>query len=127
MCRKRGSCCRKRRKESNHRGHRGTRRKFAFQRPLDRASIPLRLSRMALQKVKPVAQREEDSFQSGKDQEKAVVDAEEQSIVEAPFIGGRTGLHRAIKTASRRHEQAQQQKIKANPEDYPEERADAGK
>jgi hypothetical protein len=80
---------------------------------------------VVLQQVKPIAQCKKDSFQSGKDHEKAVVDTEEQAIIEAPFIGWRTGLHSTIEAACCHHEEAQQQKIKAKPEDYPEERANA--
>ena len=84
------------------------------------------LSGAVLQEVKRITQREKHSFQSGKHNKKAIVDAEEQSIVESPFSGRRTRLHRPIKTSSRQHKQVQQQAIEADPEDYPKEGANAG-
>src|SRR5579859_1193385 len=120
-CRKRGSCCKRRRKRFNHKGHKGTQRTFGFY------SCKLRLRRMVLYEVKRIAQREEDGFQSGKDHPKTVVNAKEDTVVEAPFIRGRTRLHGLIEIASHHHEEAQQKQVETDPEDHPEERPDAGK
>jgi hypothetical protein len=84
------------------------------------------LRRAALQKIKRVAKREKHSFQSCKDGKKTIVDAEEQSIVETPFTRRGTRLHGAIEAARRHHKKVQQQAIKSDPENYPEERANAG-
>src|ERR1700732_2401289 len=129
MCGKRGSCCSRRRrtfKPQDTEEH-GENQKACLSMA-HRSSKHYRheLRYVVLQQVKPVAQPEENNFQSGKDHKKAVVNAKEQAVVEAPFIGGQARLHGAVKTAGRHQEQTQQQKIKADPEDHPEERADAG-
>src|SRR5579859_6037515 len=123
-CRKRGSCCKRRRKRFNHKGHKGhkgTQRTFGFY------SCKLRLRRMVLYEVKRIAQREEDGFQSGKDHPKTVVNTQKDAVIEAPFIGGRTRLHGLVEIARHYHKEAQQQQIETDPEDHPEERAHAGK
>src|SRR3954465_3072541 len=84
------------------------------------------LCRMALQKIKRIAQHQEHGFESGKDHEKAVVYLEKQSVIEAPFSGRGTRLHGAIETARRHDKEVQQQAIKADPEHDPEKRANAG-
>src|ERR1044071_5903625 len=120
-CRKRGSCCKKRRRTLNHKGHEGTQRTFGLY------SCKLRLRCVVLYEVKRIAQREEDGFQSGKDHPKTVVNTKKDAVVEGPFIRGRTSLHGLIEIARHHHEEAQQQQIETDPEDHPEERADAGK
>src|SRR6185369_7881527 len=85
------------------------------------------LRRVALQKIKCITQRKKHGFQSRKHDEEAVVNAEQQPIIETPLSRRWTRLHSAIEAARRHHKKVQQQAIKAEPENYPEERANAGK